>query len=77
MTSFFFFFRASGGNQPTGVRSGVLIPEPPWSTVLSSLRFGTAAANPTDSGIEVDNGDLAVDTRAGTGLSGSSEPEEV
>ena len=28
MTSFF-FFRASGGNQPTGIRSGILIPEPP------------------------------------------------
>jgi len=25
-----FFFRASSGNQPTGVRSGILIPEPPW-----------------------------------------------
>ena len=49
----------------------------PPSMVLSSLRFGTAAANPTDSAIEADNGDLTVDTRAGTGLSGSSEPEEV
>ena len=25
-----FFFQASGGNQPTGVRSGIPIPEPPW-----------------------------------------------
>jgi len=30
----FFFFRAPGGNQPTGVRSGILIPEPPCKTEL-------------------------------------------
>jgi hypothetical protein len=46
-------------------------------TVISVLRFGTAPANPTDSVIEADNGDLAVDTRAGAGPSRSSEPEVV
>jgi len=46
-------------------------------TVISVLRFGTAPANPTDSAIEVDNGDLAVDTRTVAGPSGSSEPEAV
>ena len=36
-----FFFRASGGNQPTGVRSGILIPEPPWhqETLTRRARF--------------------------------------
>jgi hypothetical protein len=35
------------------------------STVASILRFGTIPANPTDSAIEAEKGDLAVDTRAG------------
>ena len=47
------------------------------STVISVLRFGTAPANPTDSTIERENGDLVVDTRTRTGLSGNSEPEAV
>ena len=47
------------------------------STVLSSLRFGTAPANPTDSVVEADNGGLTVDTKAGTGPSGSSESDAV
>jgi hypothetical protein len=47
------------------------------STVISVLRFGTAPANPTDSAIEADNGDLSVDTRARVGPSGNSEPEAV
>jgi hypothetical protein len=33
--------------------------------VISVLRFGTEPANLADSIIEADNGDLAVDTRAG------------
>ena len=28
-----FFFQDSSGNQPTGPRSGILIPEPPWNFV--------------------------------------------
>jgi hypothetical protein len=47
------------------------------STVISVLRFGTAPENPTDSAIEVENGNVAVDTRLGTGPSGSSEPEAI
>ena len=47
---------------------------PTPSGVMSALRFGTAPANPTDSAID---GDVAVYTRVGTALSGSSEPEEV
>jgi hypothetical protein len=47
------------------------------STVISVLRFGTAPANPTDSVIEADNGNIAVDTRAVEGPSGDSEPEAV
>ena len=48
------------------------------STVISVLRFGTAPANPEDSAIlEADNGDVAVDARAGVEPSGSSEPEAV
>jgi hypothetical protein len=46
-------------------------------TVISVLRFGTAPANLADSAIEADNGDVAVDTRAGAELSGCSEPEAV
>ena len=49
----------------------------PPSTVISVLRFGTASENATDSAIEADNGDLVANTRAGAGLSGSSEPEAV
>jgi hypothetical protein len=45
------------------------------STVISVLRFGTAPANPEDSAIESDNGNIAVDTRAGAGTLASSEPE--
>src|SRR5258708_52109 len=36
-------------------------------TAISVLRFGTAPVNPTDNVMETDNGDLAVDTGAGTG----------
>jgi hypothetical protein len=39
---------------------------------ISVLRFGTAPANP---GGSADNGDVAVDTRAGAAPSGGSEPE--
>jgi len=46
-------------------------------TVISVLRFGTAPVSPTDSVIEADNGDLAVDTSAGARPSGSPEPEVV
>ena len=47
------------------------------SMVISVLRFGTAPANPTDSAIEAEDGDIAVDTRAEAGPSGSSESEAV
>lgn len=43
------------------------------STVISALKFGTAPANLA----EAENGDVAVDTRVGAGLSGSSGPEGV
>jgi len=45
------------------------------SRVISVLRFCTAPANPEDSAIEADNGDL--DTRAGAGRLASSEPGAV
>jgi hypothetical protein len=46
--------------------------------VISLLRFdSTVPANSTDRAIEADNGDVAVDTKAGAGPSGSSEPEAV
>jgi len=47
------------------------------STVISVLRFRTAPANPEDSAIEVDDADLAVDTRAQVGPLGSSKLEAV
>jgi hypothetical protein len=46
-------------------------------TVISVVRFRTAPAHPEESAIEADNGDLAVDTRAGGGPSGCSELEAV
>jgi hypothetical protein len=36
-SDFHFFFRVSGGNQPTGVRSGILILAPPWLSRRASL----------------------------------------
>ena len=47
------------------------------STVISVMKFRTAPANPEDSGIEADNGDVIVDTRAGGGPLESSKPEAV
>ena len=44
------------------------------STVISVVKFGTAPANLTDSAIEANNVDAAVDTRAWTG---NSAPEVV
>jgi len=46
-------------------------------TVISLLSFGTAPTNPTDSAIEADNRDVAVDTKAREGPSGSSELDAV
>ena len=47
------------------------------STVISVLRFATASEYLVDSAIEADKGDVAVDTRAWAGPTGSSEPKAV
>ena len=46
------------------------------STVISALRFA-APANSEGRAVEADNRDVAVDTWAGAGPSGSSEPVPV
>ena len=47
------------------------------SMAISVLRFGTAPENTTDSAIETENGNVAVDTRSGTGPLGSLEPDAI